>query len=203
MLYLIFFPRDVLPINTKVQHTWKTAVTVAVICLAHGLLVILVTTALAFARPAYLGPWANILGITATILTAIQYFPQIWMTYRLKSVGSFSIPMMLIQTPGSFVWAGSLAVRLGPEGWNTWGIYLVTGFLQGNLLCMGIWYEIRARKGGLVEAEPVSFWFALDKANSRRSTTDITSSDTSRKGSWRQMMRAMRLLEARVKGLRC
>jgi len=55
--------------------------------------------------------------------------------------------MMLIQTPGSFVWAGSLAARLGVEGWSTWGVFLVTGCLQGCLLFMGIYFEVQARKG--------------------------------------------------------
>lgn len=54
--------------------------------------------------------------------------------------------MMCIQTPGSFVWVGSLAARFGWEGWSTWGIYLVTGVLQGFLLVMGILFELRARK---------------------------------------------------------
>ncbi len=53
---------------------------------------------------------------------------------------------MLIQTPGSFVWSGSLAARLGVEGWSTWGVFLVTGCLQGCLLCMGIYFEVQARK---------------------------------------------------------
>ena len=53
---------------------------------------------------------------------------------------------MCIQTPGSFVWVGSLAARLGWEGWSTWGIYLVTGVLQGCLLVMGITFELRARR---------------------------------------------------------
>ena len=79
-------------------------------------------------------------------LAAIQYFPQIWTTYNLKHVGSLSIPMMLIQTPGSFVWAASLAARLGTEGWSTWGVYLVTGCLQGCLLAMGIYFEVQARR---------------------------------------------------------
>ena len=56
--------------------------------------------------------------------------------------------MMLIQTPGSFVWSASLAARLGVEGWSTWGVYLVTGCLQGCLLVMGIYFEVQARKRG-------------------------------------------------------
>lgn len=49
---------------------------------------------------------------------------------------------MCIQTPGSFVWAGSLAARLGAGGWSAWGVYLVTGCLQGSLLVMGIWFDV-------------------------------------------------------------
>lgn len=64
----------------------------------------------------------------------------------LKKVGSLSIPMMCIQTPGSFVWAASLAARLGEEGWSAWGVYLVTGCLQGSLLVMGIYFELMDRK---------------------------------------------------------
>lgn len=54
--------------------------------------------------------------------------------------------MMCIQTPGSFVWAGSLAKRFGAEGWSAWGVYLVTGCLQGSLLVMGAYFEIMFRR---------------------------------------------------------
>lgn len=118
----------------------------AFICLLHGLATIIVSAALVISRPDYLRSWSRTLGISATILAAIQYLPQIWMTYSLGHVGSLSIPMMLIQTPGSFVWAGSLAARLGVEGWSTWGILLVTGCLQGCLLVMGIYFELKARR---------------------------------------------------------
>ena len=30
-------------------------------------------------------------------------------------------------------------------GWSTWGLFLVTGILQGILLGMGIWFELRDR----------------------------------------------------------
>lgn len=90
--------------------------------------------------------WADALGIMATVLAAIQYVPQIWMTWHLGDVGSLSIPMMLIQTPGSFVWSASLAARMGMAGWSTWGVFLVTGCLQGCLLVMGVWFEIKARR---------------------------------------------------------
>jgi len=53
---------------------------------------------------------------------------------------------MLIQTPGSFVFAASLAARLGSEGWASWGVFVITGCLQGSLLVMAICFEIKARK---------------------------------------------------------
>lgn len=149
LLFLIFFPRGpTLPSHEteQQQYTWRTAITVAFICLLHGLVVIFISGALILARPHHLGTWANILGISATILAGIQYLPQIWMTWHLGHVGSLSIPMMLIQTPGSFVWSGSLAARLGVEGWSTWGVFLVTGCLQGCLLVMGICFEVKARR---------------------------------------------------------
>ncbi|RDL39824.1 uncharacterized protein BP5553_04164 [Venustampulla echinocandica] len=82
----------------------------------------------------------------AVTLALIQYLPQIWMTWCLGHVGSLSIPMMLIQTPGSFVLSASLAARLGLGGWSNWGVFLVTGCLQGCLLVMGICFEVKARR---------------------------------------------------------
>src|SRR5690349_889527 len=114
LLFLIFFPRNpVLPECTAVkQPTWRTALGVAFLCLTHGLVVIFISTWVAVSRPDYLATWANILGVIAASLAVVQYFPQIWTTYHLGHVGSLSIPMMVIQTPGSFVWAGSLAARV-------------------------------------------------------------------------------------------
>lgn len=53
--------------------------------------------------------------------------------------------MMLIQTPGGFLWAASLAARVGWAGWSAWGTYVVAGLLQGCLLAMALWFEFSAR----------------------------------------------------------
>ena len=52
--------------------------------------------------------------------------------------------MMCIQTPGSFVWAISLALREGTK-WSSWVTYVVTGILQGSLLTMCIMFELAER----------------------------------------------------------
>lgn len=55
--------------------------------------------------------------------------------------------MMCIQTPGSFVWAISLACREGTK-WSSWVTYVVTGCLQGALLVMCIVWEMQSRRKG-------------------------------------------------------
>ncbi len=131
--------------------------TVGVVCVLHALLVVIISVYLVFCRPDDLGTWANILGITAAILAISQYFPQLKKTWDVGHVGSLSIPMMLIQTPGSFVWSASLAARVGLSGWSTWGVFLLTGCLQGCLLIMCLCFEIRDKKAKTIEGEEVSF----------------------------------------------
>lgn len=144
MLFTIYFPRTTpipLSSSTAKQPSFRTALTVLGICIVHGIATIAVALVVILAYPSSRQFSANILGIIAAILASIQYFPQIYTTFRLRRVGSLSIPMMCIQTPGSLVWAGSLAHRLGIEGWSTWGVYLVTALLQGTLLSMGVYFE--------------------------------------------------------------
>jgi hypothetical protein len=115
-------------------------------CLVHGLFVVIISAALALGAPSYLGTWANVLGIVSAVLAAIQYLPQIWMTYRLKHAGSLSIPMMCVQTPGGFLFAASLGARLGWAGWSSWGVYVLTAIMQGIVLCMALSYEWPSRE---------------------------------------------------------
>ncbi|RJE20935.1 PQ loop repeat protein [Aspergillus sclerotialis] len=148
-LFVIYFPRATSPVSTvttpesssKDSPTYRSALIVTAICLLHALVVLIISIAFAVRRPESLQAWANFLGVFAAILSSIQYFPQIYTTFRLRCVGSLSIPTMCIQTPGSLVWAGSLAARLGTEGWSTWGVYVVTACLQGTLLIMAVYFE--------------------------------------------------------------
>lgn len=92
--------------------------------------------------------WATFLGVLSTILALFQYIPQITRTWRRKLVGSLSVPMMCIQTPGSFVFVYSLYVRPGVD-WTSWGVYLLTGVLQGALLVMCIVWTFRQKRLGV------------------------------------------------------
>jgi len=88
--------------------------------------------------------WANFLGLQSMVVASLQYIPQLYTTWKLKHVGSLSIPMMCIQTPGSFVWAVSLAFRQGTK-WSSWVTYVCTGILQGALLARCIVWELKER----------------------------------------------------------
>ncbi|KAJ5584509.1 uncharacterized protein N7459_004309 [Penicillium hispanicum] len=148
LLFVIYFPRATSPTDpvssvssASSGPTYRTALAVTALCLFHALVTVILSVAFALRRPAALPAWANFLGILAAILASIQYFPQIYTTFRLRCVGSLSIPMMCIQTPGSLVWAASLAAREGAKGWSVWGVLLVTASLQGTLLVMAIYFE--------------------------------------------------------------
>ncbi|KAL2854403.1 hypothetical protein BJY01DRAFT_231972 [Aspergillus pseudoustus] len=142
-LFVLFFPRgtSALPETSKEGPMYRTALVVAWICNVHALVMLIVTLAVGFKQSSSLQSWSNFCGVTAAILASIQYFPQIYTTLRLRCVGSLSIPMMCIQTPGALIWAGSLAARLGPRGWSTWGILIVTASLQGTLLVLSVFFE--------------------------------------------------------------
>jgi len=149
---MLFFPREsILPDNEDdpvedAKHNWKIAVAVAFLCLFHFLATLFMSLSVVLRHPQYSESWAKILGIMAAVLSITQYIPQIHKTWKLGRVESLSIPMMLIQTPGSFVFAASLAMRLGSEGWASWGVFIITGCLQGTLLVMGVCFEVKAMK---------------------------------------------------------
>jgi hypothetical protein len=150
LLFLIFFPRKPQPDQLDEQDTnlptWKEAVIVLATSLAFFVVALLGSIVFVYAAPSHVRAWANFLGLLATALAAIQYIPQILMTWRLQETGSLSVPMMCIQTPGSFVFAASLAARLGPGGWSAWGLFIFTGCLQGCLLAMSLRFLWRDRK---------------------------------------------------------
>jgi PQ loop repeat len=160
LLFLIYFPRASLieAPATSSQPKVKSALAVMVLSVLHFIVVAALTFYFSLLTPAttpdpditpspspQLTSWANFLGVQSTILASLQYLPQLYTTWTLKHVGSLSIPMMCIQTSGSFVWAISLASREGTK-WSSWITYVVTGILQGALLTMCIMWEVKDRK---------------------------------------------------------
>ncbi|KAF2859297.1 hypothetical protein K470DRAFT_219441 [Piedraia hortae CBS 480.64] len=136
MLFLIYFPRD-----SGAKR--RDGLVVGCVTLLALLFVGIISVALVAAWPNQTLTWANFLGSVAGVLAAVQYVPQIWYTYRLGAVKSLSLLTMLIQVPGSFVFAFSLWLRVGWDGWSAWLVYIITGLLQGVLLSMAGRYYMR------------------------------------------------------------
>ncbi|KAG9664031.1 hypothetical protein KCU64_g949, partial [Aureobasidium melanogenum] len=159
VLFLVFFPRDAFA-NPPPEHLppdtprKRDAVIVGVVSLLSLLLAGLISTLFLYRLPSHLLSWSNFLGILAAILSSIQYIPQLYTTWKAKQVLSLSIASMLIQVPGAFVFAFSLWLRVGWEGWSTWFVYCVTGVLQGALLVMAIMFYQKEKKEEHMEREP-------------------------------------------------
>ncbi|KAK5165207.1 uncharacterized protein LTR77_009305 [Saxophila tyrrhenica] len=163
MLFLIFFPTRSTPADlsistpslssTTTPPRRRDALLVTLLILAAFLATGLTSLATLAVYPHHTQSLANALGTIAGTLSGIQYLPQIYFTWKLKSVKSLSVVTMLIQVPGAFLFAFSLFLRVGWEGWSTWGVYVVTGCLQGVLLGLAVWYWWEARRDGVVEGE--------------------------------------------------
>lgn len=162
MLFLIFFPAaseevdlssSTVSLTSSAPPRRRDAIIVGSSTLIALLTVGIISIALVAAWPHHTQTWANLLGSIAGVLSTIQYVPQIWYTYRLSDVKSLSVTTMLIQVPGSFLFAFSLWQRVGWEGWSTWLVYCVSGVLQGALLGMAISYYIANKNNDKLESD--------------------------------------------------
>lgn len=147
LLFLVFFPRATPHVLRRPQqpHSLRLALLVTFIYLVHLVVTFLLAVVLAKARPSAIAGYAIAHGLFASVLTTLQYLPQLYTTYRLRAAASLSIPMMLIQTPGGYLWAVSLGLRVGWAGWSLWLIPVVAATLQGVLLLMALRFEFAAR----------------------------------------------------------
>lgn len=164
ILFLVYFPASrkythYIATFTNVQKTrrvtspeWRSSIAIAYIVMAHLVLCSALSVLFLYRTS---GPgrdemrwWAGFLGLCSMVLALFQYLPQIYTTYSRKTVGALSIPMMCLQTPGSFVFVYTLAIRPGVNP-TTWLTFLITGLLQGTLLVLCIIYKLRARRLGI------------------------------------------------------
>ncbi|KAL2911147.1 hypothetical protein HK105_209395 [Polyrhizophydium stewartii] len=83
--------------------------------------------------------WAGTLGMIAAATGVVQFVPQIVHTWRARSPGALSLPMLMMQCPGSYVFAISLALQPGTN-WTSWVSFLVGGTLQLVLVLMCLYF---------------------------------------------------------------
>jgi uncharacterized protein with PQ loop repeat len=127
--------------NTPENHEYQDVVVAwkRILYYISGLTVLLILAFFTFTLSQIL-IFAQALGILSTIITFVQYIPQLVETYTLKSAGVLSIAMMCIQTPGGFIWTTTLILKPGSH-WSSWMPYLTAASLQGVLLIMSVYYD--------------------------------------------------------------
>ncbi|KAI0080481.1 hypothetical protein K474DRAFT_1615669 [Panus rudis PR-1116 ss-1] len=178
VLYIIYYPPHLKYVEVEVddEHdgshrkvatsvksdNWRLSITLSWVVFIHLILVTFVTFLLLLTNPSYpsqyptpddsrhrqLYLWATFLGVTSAVLAALQYAPQILHTYRMKLVGSLSIIMMCIQSPGAVLMVLSIALRPSTN-WTTWIPYATAGALQAILLVMCIIWHFRQKRLGI------------------------------------------------------
>jgi uncharacterized protein with PQ loop repeat len=94
-------------------------------------------------RPTLL--YGSALGLVSTIITFVQWSPQIYATFKRKSVGSFSILMLCIQCPGSMLIVYFL-IFVSHEQVTTWLSYVSSLVQQIILLILLIYYHFKAKR---------------------------------------------------------
>jgi len=163
ILFLLYFPAELKlePYIPAIHHgipptnaswEWRLSLMVAATCLVHFVICVAISGYLLVFVGGPEHPttywWAGLLGLQSMLLASFQYIPQIIYTWRSKHVGALSIPMMLVQTPGAFLFVLSLALREGTN-WTTWITYFVAGCLQGSLLILCLTFHFHAKRLGL------------------------------------------------------
>jgi len=92
------------------------------------------------------------MGILSTVMTFVQWAPQIYSTFKSKSVGSFSILMLCIQAPGSFVIIYFL-IFVSHESISTWLSYVSAATQQVVLLILLFYYDRKAKKAKVADIQ--------------------------------------------------
>ncbi|KAJ2083305.1 hypothetical protein H4R24_000952 [Coemansia sp. RSA 988] len=127
---------------------WQTALWVMGAVVTHASICMVMSILLVTVVGPYAGPtrtWASLLGLFSLCLTCMQFLPQISKTWRSGVVGALSIPMMLMQTPGGFLFAYSIAIRPGVN-WSSWISTFMAAMLQGVLLSICLVFDAREKR---------------------------------------------------------
>ncbi|EGG16543.1 hypothetical protein DFA_09087 [Cavenderia fasciculata] len=92
------------------------------------------------------------MGILSTVITFIQWSPQIYKTFVSKSVGSLSITMLLIQGPGTVLTIYFL-VFVSKESVSTWLSYVSAAFQIFLLLILLFYYKYQQKRQLIIKQE--------------------------------------------------
>ena len=138
VLFLVYYPKP-LGLTTEGNEALR-CIKIFIGFLLFCTFVLLVTFA-AFGK--YSSKIRNVgqfFGIFCTILSCIQYIPQIYRTWISKRIGALSATSLAIQAPGSYFFAYTVATR--PEtDLTTWGSFFISGTFQLILVIICVYLK--------------------------------------------------------------
>jgi uncharacterized protein with PQ loop repeat len=191
--FVVYFPRMMRyrahPATRARQMTrrWRRAVGVGIAIIVHFILTTIVSAVVlaVFGEPNGSNAteiWADILGLISTLFAFIQFMPQIYTTWKSKTVGALSIPTMAIQAPGSFVFAYTLATKPG-SNITMWLTYVCSGTLQAALMVLCIVLQYRERRNGAAEdTRPLLSDIDVDVEGDKQSNSPVSRASTALRG---------------------
>ncbi|GAM22534.1 hypothetical protein SAMD00019534_057090, partial [Acytostelium subglobosum LB1] len=149
ILYIIFTPLDLKKIvkekGDKEEDEYRRGKIFFGILLVFILIISVLTSIFMF----LLGPchqrayiFAYSIGMVSTVITFIQWLPQIYKTFRDKTVGTFSIMMLIIQFPGNVLMTYFL-IFVSHESVSTWLSYVSTTLQVAILLVLLLYYHFK------------------------------------------------------------
>ncbi|KAI3651844.1 hypothetical protein MP228_003147 [Amoeboaphelidium protococcarum] len=160
-LFVYYFPladryvTNIESLKSQITHQYRKALFIGLAVASYLVINLVVTLSLLLSRgdasqDRATEYWADGNGILSMILSAFQFIPQIFKTYRQKQIGALSMPTMLMQIPGAFILVYTLATRQGSNVTN-WITFLCTGTLQSILFILCLSYYIRDYRAGKLE----------------------------------------------------
>ncbi|KAJ3220826.1 hypothetical protein HDU81_011165 [Chytriomyces hyalinus] len=90
--------------------------------------------------PAWVVFIASGFGVLSAVSSLVLFVPQIFETVKLKSAGALSIPTLMMQVPGNFLFALSISLAPGAN-FTSYAPLLISGMLQFVLLALCLHYS--------------------------------------------------------------
>ncbi|KAI8619805.1 hypothetical protein BC830DRAFT_1102112 [Chytriomyces sp. MP71] len=87
---------------------------------------------------------AGVFGLLSAGSSLVLFTPQIIKTVQMKSAGALSVPTLVMQVPGNFLFAFSLSLSPGANI-TSWGPLVISGLLQFVLLALCLHYSKTVR----------------------------------------------------------
>jgi len=99
--------------------------------------------------------YARTLGLISAVLMIVQWTPQIYTTVKLKSAGSLSVTMILLQLPGALLVVFFQGVVNGAD-FTTWAPYIFGAIQMAILVALIFAFKLRDRARSPEDGERTS-----------------------------------------------